>query len=327
VGDCARWRHIPIVRPPKDVAVTSGLRDRGKKNYAQGFFINKPPATSPEEDEMKLMNGARAVGLALIAMALLAPATAQATETWWFDHEEGRYPIPFDEKSGTPKFFGFALTNEAKTVKFGPCENEGVGLAGELYSAYGGMGEGSFTEKSATLNKNCPTEGIEGGCEVKKMEPTGFPWQVTLTTSGTVVISSVSFTIELVGECKNSPIPKESKATGKLEGPFDNFKMEGEKKVQGKVTFNHAGELKVGEVKLFLDGYLQFGTEFTVKKEPTGFAPAYSPAKIEGTQLAPFKFTRSGKPSNAKRRKSKRQPKIATSRSQSRRPMATVKPR
>jgi hypothetical protein len=245
---------------------------------------------------MKLMNGARAVGLAFIAMALLAPAIAQGTETWWFDHEEGRYPIPFDEKGVSPKFFGFALTNEAKTVKLGPCEDEGVGLAGELHNKYGGMGEGTFTEKSVTkLNKNCPTEGIEGGCEVSKVEPTDFPWQVTLTTSGTVTISNVNFTIELVGECKNSPIPKESKASGKLEGTFDNFKMEGEKKVQGKVTFSHSGGLKVGEVKLFLDGYLQFGTEFTVKKEPTGFAPEYSPAKIDGNQLEPFKFTRGGR--------------------------------
>jgi hypothetical protein len=242
---------------------------------------------------MKIGKALHMAGLVFAVIVLVAPAAAHGKEWWWFDHEEETFPLASAKKSVAPAFYELRLTNKAGEVTLGPCEGGQIGMLGELYSKFGGMGEGSLTKNNTSPYKECPTNNLGTECTVKKLEPTGFgsPWAITLKSSTQVTITNFSMTIETNGKC--GLFPKESTTpAATVEGKFINYKKEGG---GSRVLFESAGPLKVEGIELFLDGYLQFGTQFTAITEPTAFWATTNPAIIHGKQAETIVVSRSGR--------------------------------
>jgi hypothetical protein len=237
---------------------------------------------------MGLGKATRVVGLAVAVIALLAPPIASGEELWWMDHKQGRLPVSTFKKVVEPYVSNLTLTNAGGT-EIGPCEK--VSIQGEIWSKFGGMGEGELT-KTVGAPVNCKT--TVKNCTVKKIEPTANPkWGITLKSNQKVVVSNFGLTIEWEGECEKTTLPKEFAITGTVEGSwFDFGKGEGENP-GSEINFKKV-EVTVEGTKLYIDGPLIFGTEVTAKPEPEGFTASTSPATLDGVQSLPFIFTRSG---------------------------------
>lgn len=236
---------------------------------------------------MKSRNAVCAVSLMLIAAALAAPAAAGAAERWWFDHREGRFPTVEIPKEDEPNLSFVSLTDK-KGTKYGPCSP--LKVKGTLFNRFGGMGEGTVTGILESGFKDCPVSTTKP-CKVVKFEPqTKVPWNLTLNTDNTVLITNFSLTVELAGECGEAELPNESTLTGAVEAGKTKFIPKSET-AGPEIKFEKA---QIGTSGVYLDGEILFGTSLTSLTEPSGFKAEQSPAKIDGSPTTGFVMTREG---------------------------------
>jgi hypothetical protein len=234
---------------------------------------------------MRLRRLMRAAGPVPLILALLAPAVATGTEWWWFDHKQGRYPVASLKKTVEPTFNGLSFTTTTGK-EIGPCK--GVGLKGEIYSRFEGMGEAEFFQRLGSA-KECETTIKE--CAVEKIEPSAAKpeWTGTLKADKTMVLSKVGITVEMKGKCEGIALPGEFTVSGTLEATWlDHSEIS-----QPEIKFD-TYEVSVEGTKLFVEGGLIFGTEVVTKVQPEGFAPTFSPAVLKGSEQMPFELTREG---------------------------------
>ena len=225
---------------------------------------------------MRLRNAARAAGLLLAVVALLVPASANGEQLWWFDHDEGRFPVSTKKKEVKPSLLNVTITDK-KGKKIEKCNIEIVGF---IHSKFGGMGEGTL-EKSEGKPESCKTDIAECAVTVEPLMSTA--WGLTLETGKKVTISNFKLTVELKGSCPETEFPKESTISATVKASFADY--DSETGAPGRVIFNGGEGLAVGGTEVFLDGFLGFGTKVTALPEPQGFTATTSPAKIDGTAL------------------------------------------
>ena len=189
------------------------------------------------------------------------------------------------KKTVEPTFNGLSFTTTTGK-EIGPCK--GVGLKGEIYSRFEGMGEAEFFQRLGSA-KECETTIKE--CAVEKIEPSAAKpeWTGTLKADKTMVLSKVGITVEMKGKCEGIALPEEFTVSGTLEATWlDHSEIS-----QPEIKFD-TYEVSVEGTKLFVEGGLIFGTEVVTKVQPEGFAPTFSPAVLKGSEQMPFELTREG---------------------------------
>jgi hypothetical protein len=204
------------------------------------------------ENEMKIK---KMLLLALVALGLAVPASASATERWWYDHDYDNFPIETAKKSVTPHAI---LSITVGLTQYGPCTYQ---FTGSVWNKAGGMGEGSIALKEAVAP--CPTSTL--GCTVEAS--TVEPLALTLMTSTNLRLSPIKIELHLSPLCG---APATRTVTGTVEGQFIAPTTNGKEEWAGPTTvkFTKAPGLTVGGVAATLDGTLEFGTHFTAIAEP-----------------------------------------------------------